>query len=562
MFKKLLLPMVFSMFAFSMIGQTIVSTSPENKKVILEEFTGIHCVFCPDGHAIAQSIQNNNPGNVFLINIHQGSFAVPSGGEPDFRTPFGNAIAGQSGLVGYPAGTVNRHFFPGMAQNGSNGTAMGRQNWVNASNQTLALGSYVNVGVEASINVQTNEITVHVEAYYTGNSPQGTNLLNVALLQNNTKGPQTGGGQGNEYNHMHRLVHLITGQWGVSIPTTTTGTFVDQTFTYTIPAMYNNVPVELAEMEIVAFITETQQEIISGSGAFPTYTGITNANDANVRYLEDIDPTCKTTVSPQVNIQNTGQNPLTSLDIDYSVNGGAVQTYTWTGNLTSLQNETVDLPAITFVLEENNTINVTVPNDDDNTNNTAELIFEEAPDSGTGSVDMVLHTDGWGSECTWNIKDSSGATLYNGGPYGNNQTINVSFDLPDDCITFNLMDSFGDGGGSVTLTDSDGTVLFFTNGNYGSGVAHQFRSNGVLGVNGSELQNIVIYPNPATSILNIKNAEGASVTIYDVLGKQMATQNILSNEGNIDVSRLQTGTYFIKIMTETGIKTETFLITN
>jgi hypothetical protein len=45
-------------------GQTIVSTSPENKKVVLEEFTGIKCVFCPQGHAIAQAIQNNNPDDV------------------------------------------------------------------------------------------------------------------------------------------------------------------------------------------------------------------------------------------------------------------------------------------------------------------------------------------------------------------------------------------------------------------------------------------------------------------------------------------------------------------
>ena len=48
---------------------------------------------------------------------------------------------------------------------------------------------------------------------------------------------------GNEYNHMHRLVHMVTGQWGTVIPTTTTGTFVDETYTYTIPADYNGVPV-------------------------------------------------------------------------------------------------------------------------------------------------------------------------------------------------------------------------------------------------------------------------------------------------------------------------------
>ena len=267
MFKKTITTIAFSFLTVLAYSQTIVSTTPENKKVILEEFTGINCVFCPDGHAIAQGIQDNNPGNVFLINIHTGSFANPGSGQPDFRTAFGAAIAGQSNLTGYPAGTVNRHFFSGQSQGG--GTAMSRSQWVSASNQILGQPAYLNLGVEAEIDVQTNELTVHVEVYYTDDSPFSTNKLNVALLQNNTLGPQTGGGMGNEYVHMHRLVHLVTGQWGIDINNTTSGSFIDETFTYTIPADYRDVPVELADLELVAFVTETTQEIISGNGAVP-----------------------------------------------------------------------------------------------------------------------------------------------------------------------------------------------------------------------------------------------------------------------------------------------------
>src|SRR5690554_2477315 len=109
MLKKLPLNLVVVLFAFATYGQTIVSTSPQDQNVVLEEFTGIHCVYCPQGHAIAQAIQNANPDRVSLINIHVGSYAVPGAGEPDFRTPYGNAIVGQTGLTGYPGGTVNRH---------------------------------------------------------------------------------------------------------------------------------------------------------------------------------------------------------------------------------------------------------------------------------------------------------------------------------------------------------------------------------------------------------------------------------------------------------------------
>ncbi len=557
MFKKLLLNLVFALFAFVTYGQTIVSTSPEDQNVVLEEFTGIHCVFCPQGHAIAKSIQDAHPDDVSLINIHVGSYANPGSGEPDFRTPYGTAIVGQTGLTGYPAGTINRHVFPGR-ENTSGGTAMYRNFWAVSATETLAIGSPVNVAVEAEIDVQTNVITIHVEGYYTSNSPEGTNLLNVALLQNNTAGPQTGGGAGNNYNHMHRLVEMITGQWGEVINTTTSGTFVDRTFTYTIPASYNNVPAEIADMEVVAFISNTHQQIPSGSRAIPEFTGITSNNDAFVRYIVEVPSTCNNMLTPQVNIQNLGQDPITSLAIEYTINGDA-HTYNWTGNITALHNETIELPEVSFNLQGSNSLEVSVPNDDNNGNNDATASFDEAV-AGTGTVYMELHTDNWGNECRWNIRDSAGEVVYIGGPYGNNQTINVTFSLPADCYSFTILDTEGDGGGAITLTDSDGTEIYSTNGNYGSGETTQFSSNGVLGVTQNQLDNISLYPNPASTVLNLRNAENADIQVYDILGKMILSQENISMDAQINVANLQTGTYFMKISKDNLVTTKRFLI--
>ena len=107
--KKLITLTTANFCVIFVFAQTFVSTTPENKNIVLEEFTGIHCVYCPDGHLMAQNLYNVNPGDVVLINIHAGSYAVPSAGEPDFRTPFGAAIDGQASVSGYPAGTINRH---------------------------------------------------------------------------------------------------------------------------------------------------------------------------------------------------------------------------------------------------------------------------------------------------------------------------------------------------------------------------------------------------------------------------------------------------------------------
>jgi hypothetical protein len=258
-------------------AQTLVSTDPQPRNVVLEEFTGIHCQYCPDGHKISQAISDAHPGRVVLMNIHQGGYAVPSGTEPDYRTPFGDAIAGQTGLTGYPAGTVNRHVFPGLGM-ATNATAMGRSNWGTASDIILADSTPVNIGVESQLDTITRILTVTVELYYTSGSVTTSNFIDVALLQNYIFGPQTNGGAGNNYRHMHMLRYLVTGQWGDEVTTTTQGTLVTRTYTYTVPDAYNSVPCVLRNCDIAVYVTQDHQEVLSGVvvkavGGSNKYTG-------------------------------------------------------------------------------------------------------------------------------------------------------------------------------------------------------------------------------------------------------------------------------------------------
>jgi len=557
--KKLISSIVLTLSVFTMIGQTIVNTSVENKKVILEEFTGIHCVFCPQGHVIAQNIKDLNEGNVFLVNIHQGSFASPNGSEPDFRTPFGNGIAGQSGLTGYPAGTVNRHLFPGQQQ--GSGTAMSRGSWSSAASEIMNETSYVNVAAEATLDVVNSEIVVHVEAYYTGDSPENTNLLNVMLLQNNTLGPQTGGNMGNNYVHQHRLIDMITGQWGVTINNTTEGSFINETYTFPIPANYNNVPVVLADIEVVAFITETHQEIISGNGCYPTFINLPLANDANVQEIEEISDQCGLDFGPRVKVQNNGDNTLTTLDFEYSVNSGTPATYTWNGNIDSYQIETIALPGIAYTIEANNTIEVSIANDDDNANNNASSTFGETNLASTNYLNLLLNTDDHGDQTTWEIKNPSGDVVFSGGPYDDNTNVNLPIVLQEGgCHSFRIIDAGGNGSSSIVLYDSNSDVIYSSPGSYGAGAETSFISDGVLGVNSNALEEVSIYPNPTNSILNIKNAENASIEVYDVLGKLILSKTNIAFNEQVNVSKLQTGTYFIKLSKENQVSTERFIV--
>ena len=537
------------LIALSAMGQTIVSTNPENAKVILEEFTGIYCTYCPEGHAIAEAIQAQNPDDVFIINIHAGSFAAPLPGAPDFRTPWGAALVQQSELIGYPAGTVNRLFFQGLSQNGSTSRAMNRENWESATNQTIANTSYVNLGVESTLNASTGELEIHVEAYYTGSSPVGQNYLNVALLQNNTLGPQTGGGQGNNYVHKHRLVDLITGQFGEEITTTTAGTFIDRTYNYSVPPDYNGVPTQLADLEVVVFMAESSQDIISGNANTPDLV-VSFQNDLSVGAISPIGEVCYGVLGPEILLQNVGTQTATSAQITYEINGASYN-YTWNGNLPSLEQTFVTLPAQEFPFNGSNVVAVTIGNDDFNGNNDREIDFFEAEEY-QGNLNLTIDTDGFGNEFTWEMVDYTGAVYASGGPYGSFETFTQVISMnTESCYTFTIYDGMGNGGTEVLLRDASGNQILQTDGEFGATLERTFgyKVETILGLEDTSFdQEVGIWPNPTRGNIELSGISQTTLFVLsNIIGQKIMTGSLQSGQSSIDVTGMTPGVYLLQL---------------
>ncbi len=561
LFTKLMLTSIGCLATYS-YGQTIVSTEPQNKKAILEEFTGVNCQYCPDGHAIAEQILTNNPGNAFAINIHSGGFANPSGSQPDFRTQWGAAIDGQAGITGYPAGTVNRHVFPGWGMvNGR--TGMGRNYWSAAANQIMSSPSYLNMAVEATLDIDTRELTVHVEAYYTGDSPKSTNRLNVALLQNNTLGPQAGGGMGNEYVHMRRLVDLLTGQWGEEINTTTQGSFIDRTYTYTIPEHYRNIPANLGNMEIVVFMTETTQEIISGNGTFPSLLGLEYDDDLALVSVGDFPQICANTVAPKVTVENNGGFNQTSVTFEYSINDGEVHTFTWEGNIPPLNSREIELPEVYYTRAGTNTLEISITDDENNDNNFITAEFNDAPKSETTTLFLTLNTDHQGNQTRWLVRNSNNYIIQQGNGYESNQTYEIEIELPNnvDCYSFRVSDTGGNGGASLILKDANGNILSESDGDYGAGYTDEF-SFGQLSTLEQDLASTNVYPNPSKGIFNITSDQNIQmIYVYDMTGKLIQTfdANGMRNS-QINLESFSKGNYILRIQTEQSVSTKKVIV--
>ena len=83
---------------------------------------------------------------------------------------------------------------------------------------------------------------------------------------------------------------------------------------------------------------------------------------------------------------------------------------------------------------------------------------------------------------------------------------------------------------------------------------------GELGVNDQSIEGLVIYPNPATAILNLTATTPISnVEIVNVLGQVLISKSSNTTISNIDLSALSTGNYFIKVTSENNTKVLQFL---
>ena len=83
-----------------------------------------------------------------------------------------------------------------------------------------------------------------------------------------------------------------------------------------------------------------------------------------------------------------------------------------------------------------------------------------------------------------------------------------------------------------------------------------------VGIN-SWLENSVnLYPNPAKEYVDIRVDGDLNVTmmeVYDVYGKLINTVNVVENPTRINVSNLANGMYFVRVTTEAGAVTKTFV---
>ncbi len=571
--KRFILSVIGFCAAFGAMAQTpqFVSTEASNRNVVIEEFTGTNCGFCPDGHRMVREYAEANPGRVFAINIHQGGFAGA------YTTQWGDAIAYQTGLSGYPAGTVNRHLFGGTA------TALGRDQFAPNGDIIKAMESFVNVAAQATIDATTRELVVNVEAYYTAEAETGMNLINVALLQDSVIGPQAGATNFNpdyvtadgQYIHMHMLRHLLTGQWGDTVSVESgnipAGTLIQREYRYTIPAAISNELVKLTQLNLVVFVTKDKQEIYTGASCKPVVSNFPELAAGTVSVNAENLMGCSEEVKPSVTIINFGDEALTTAEIEYSSSVSPAQTYTWTGNLGFEQTTTFELPNVlanigtaTTVSAKILSINGTAIEDVAQT----ASVTKKAPAEGNGDkLKIIIKTDQYAYEVSWKLKGPDGEVIAEEAYSGQSikrDTVEVPLTNVG-CYTFEIFDAYGDGGATYKIYDgSNKRLVNGTATSYGTYAGFDMKILSLVGIEDAEgaIFQTLAYPNPAKDRVNLEismtKSTNANISVVDMLGREVISLGDVNlstgkNTFELNTSALSNGAYLVKIISNDGM---------
>jgi len=271
------------------------------------------------------------------------------------------------------------------------------------------------------------------------------------------------------------------------------------------------------------------------------------------------------TVNPNLTIQNYGTANLTSCTILVKLDGTTVQTINWTGNLAMYEVANISINPLSNILDGNHTLSFELldPNghtDENLTNNTLNKTF--IINSNGAVVHFDLYTDVYPSETSWNLKVQGSSTIIAEGAnytlghhhYTEDWCLN-----PGTCYTFTILDSYGDGmnnntsstsdDGNVTITYGGQTLATIAGATIGSSKSVNFCVPSV-GVDPNSLNGrLMVYPNPATTEINIANAQNATIQLIDMLGNVIYTKTSVSDNEIVSTSNLVNGTYFVKVTT-------------
>lgn len=184
-----------------------------NRSVLIEDYTGHKCIYCPAAADLAHSLHLANPTRVFTTSIHAGPTGIgdfqlidPPNYPLDFTNPqgveFGTYFGtNDGGFPGNPRGTINRVNTTGIIFQSPN-------SWTSVLNTMLSENN-LRINMQSHLNyyAETKGAFLHVEVEKLDQSL--TNELGIVsyIIEDSLVGDQKMSDNSHNENYIHRDIH-------------------------------------------------------------------------------------------------------------------------------------------------------------------------------------------------------------------------------------------------------------------------------------------------------------------------------------------------------------------
>jgi hypothetical protein len=534
--KKSTLILASLMMLFSL------KTNAQNERILLFEcFTNTGCGPCAQQNPALDALIDANADRVAAIKYHM---SWPSATDPMYlhNTADNDSRKGVYGVNAVPHTVVDGIRF-GSTPNGLSQNMV--NNWLNIESPFEMRLSY-------EIDQTANTITVHVmgrsSASIQGNVRLYVGVIEKAIHFNSAPGPN---GEKDFYSVMKKLLPAASGTY---IGDVEPGDYFAYTFSWELANIY-----DMSQLDAIAWIQnqgtkEVYQACKSSESIEPFY-----ANEAMVSDISNVKRTnCSGEAEPKVILTNNGSNDLTSAELEVVVNGESLKTVDWSGNLSIFESTAIDLGPISFVVEDDNLLEVRIKSinggsDEAPMNDIATFDIIGAPENVAKVLKLSIRTDSNPQETTWKVTNlSTGEVVLEGGPYDQaNHMYNETLEITGDgCFDFTIYDAGGDGfttGGLYGLK-AGGTTLF-SGSSFGSSESNEFSYEVAVEVEEGYIHTTSIYPNPTEGVINVISQGEQCVTIYNMAGQRIF-ESQCSGELQIDMKQFGAGIYAVKVGNE------------
>ena len=216
-----------------------VNVVPTNttKKVLMEEFTGVRCVNCPQAQAEIKNLQTEGifGEDLIVVSYHAGFFSEPySDSQKDFRTAAGTEILNfLETPIGYPSGVVNRKQFEGERSL----QLIQFATWGGFVGQALVEEAQVAIDLSTTYNETNRMLEIAVGTISLESISEPLNLT-VLISEDDIQDVQlTPDGIRNDYAQTHTFRTMVTNVFGDALSTNlNSGERVDKNYTFTLPS--------------------------------------------------------------------------------------------------------------------------------------------------------------------------------------------------------------------------------------------------------------------------------------------------------------------------------------